>query len=144
MPCKSPIALPDVRSDDIAEFEPRCHRCSETADRVDELVFNGEAVVVNIGSAQILGQFSLQDDVMVIELAQIDGGGEGVLPAIGSLASKLAKQRDIRGIEWQVHAVTCAQPNLKLHKMLVRRGFEIRKVDGIGEVYHQVSTVGSD
>lgn len=108
---------------------------------VDELVFNGEAVVVNIGSAQILGQFSLQDDVMVIQLAQIDGGGEGVLPAIGSLASKLARQRGIREIEWQVHAVTCAQPNLKLRQMLIRRGFEIRKVRGVGEVYHHVSTV---
>ena len=108
---------------------------------VDELVFNGEAIVVNIGSAQILGQFSLQDDVMVIGLAQIDGGGEGVLPAIASLASKLAKQRDIREIEWQVHAVTCAQPNLKLRQMLVRRGFEIREVDGVGEVYYQVSAV---
>ncbi|MEM9402378.1 MAG: hypothetical protein AAGA44_07825 [Pseudomonadota bacterium] len=115
----------------------------EVAD-VDELVFNGEDVVVNIGSAQILGQFSLRDDVMVIELAQIDGGGEGVLPAIGSLASKLAKQREIREIEWQVHAVTCAQPNLKLRQMLVRRGFEIRRVDGVGEVYHQVSAVGGD
>lgn len=111
---------------------------------VDELVFNGEAVVVNIGSAQILGQFSLQDGVMVIELAQIDGGGEGVLPAIGSLASKLAKQREIREIEWQVHAVTCAQPNLKLRQMLVRRGFEIRKVDGVGEVYHHLSAVDGD
>ena len=108
---------------------------------VDELVFNGETVVINIGSAQVLGQFFLRDEVVVIELAQIDGGGEGVLPAIGSLASKLARQRGFREIEWQVHAVTCAQPNLKLRQMLVRRGFEIRKVDGVGEVYHQITTV---
>ncbi len=108
---------------------------------VDELVFNGETVVVNIGSAQVLGQFSIRGEAMVIELAQIDGGGEGVLPAIGSLASKLARQRNISEIEWRVHAVSCAQPNLKLRKMLVRRGFEIRELEGVGEIYHQISSV---
>ena len=107
---------------------------------VDALVFGREALVVSVGSAQILGRFSKGDDRLVVELAQIDGGGEGVLPAIGALASRLAKQRDLGIVEWQVHAVSCAEPNLKLRGMLERRGFEIREIEGVGEVYHQVST----
>ena len=110
---------------------------------VDALVFENEALVVSIGSAQILGRFSLAPDTLVVELAQIDGGGEGVLPAIGSLASRLAKQRALTQIEWRVHAVTCANPNLKLRRMLERRGFEIRQIEGTGEVYHQVVDVSA-
>lgn len=106
---------------------------------VDALVFTAEPLVLTVGSAQILGQFSVERERLVIELAQIDGGGEGVLPAIGSLAAKLAKQRGLSQIEWQVHAVTCADPNPKLRRMLERRGFEIREIEGSGEVYHQVA-----
>lgn len=49
--------------------------------------------VVKAGSAEILGQLHLLPSRLRIELAQIDGGGEGVLPTIAILAARLAKQR---------------------------------------------------
>lgn len=111
---------------------------------VDVLVFNGEAIVLNIGSAQLLGQFSLTSDTMIIELAQIDGGGEGVLPALGALANRLVQQRGVAQIEWLVHAVSCAQPNPKLRNMLIHRGFKVRSIAGTGEVFHQISAVSGE
>jgi len=38
--------------------------------------------VFKAGSAEILGQIRLRPDSLMIELAQIDGGGEGVLPVL--------------------------------------------------------------
>ena len=103
----------------------------------DAYVFCGEALVIDVGSANVLGQFSIEDQTLVLELAQIDGGGEGVLPAIGSLAQKVARARGLTEVRWLVHAVNCAEPNLKLRRMLKRRGFEVGHVDGVGEVYRQ-------
>ena len=106
-------------------------------DDFDAYVFCGEPLVIDVGSASVLGQFSVEEDRLVLELAQIDGGGEGVLPAIGSLAQKIARERGLSEISWLVHAVDCVEPNLKLRRMLSRRGFVVGKVEGVGEVYHQ-------
>jgi len=35
-----------------------------------------------------------------------------------------------------VHAVSCAKPNLKLRRVLDRRGFVVREIPGFGEAYH--------
>ena len=115
---------------------------SLSEEELNALVFCNEAVVVNIGSSQILGRFSLEEGRIVIELAQVDGGGEGVLPAIGALASRIAKKMGLPQVDWLVHAVDCAMPNLKLRRMLERRGFEVREIGGIGTVFHQVTDVG--
>jgi hypothetical protein len=105
------------------------------------LVFTGRPVVFRVGSAQVLGQFSLADDRLIVELAQIEGGGEGVLPALWTTTERYALGRGFSQIEWIVHAIHCAKPNLKLRRVLVRRGFEIRDVSGIGEAYYYLHAV---
>ena len=77
----------------------------------------------------------------MIELAQIEGGGEGVLIGLASLAKRYAKLHGLSEIEWIVHAITCAKPNLKLRRVLERRGFVVRSIDGIGDAYHLIETV---
>lgn len=107
----------------------------------DAYVFCDDALVIEIGSCHMLGKFSIDEGRLVLELAQIDGGGEGVLPVLSSLAMRIARERGLDNIEWQVHAVHCAQPNLKLRRVLERRGFVIETIPEVGEVYHQVIPV---
>ena len=38
------------------------------------------------GTAEILGEFKVKGESLIVELAQIDGGGEGVLPTLSLLA----------------------------------------------------------
>lgn len=104
-------------------------------------VFIGEPIVFKAGSAEILGNFQKVNNYVVIELAQIDGGGEGVLPALWILANRQAAKRGLSHVEWIVHAVDCARPNLKLRHLLERRGFVIEEVEGIGAVYHLVHEI---
>ena len=92
-------------------------------------------IVLNIGTAEVLGQFAIKDNVLVVELAQIDGGGEGVLPAISRIAKRVAKMKSIKTIDCVVHAINCAKPNLKLRAHLVKTGFEIKNVSGKGDAY---------
>jgi hypothetical protein len=99
-------------------------------------VFTGEPVIFQLGSAQVLGQFALTDTALVLELAQIDGGGEGILPQLATLAERFARRRGLRSVEWLVYAVHCAQPNLKLRRVLERRGFTLRTPPGKGECYY--------
>jgi len=96
----------------------------------------GEPLVFRAGSAIILGSFKIAWDRLVIELAQIEGGGEGVLVSLDSLAKRYAKLRDLSGVEWIVHAVSCAKPNLKFRRVLEHRGFIVKEIEGIGEAYH--------
>ena len=101
----------------------------------DELVLIDDPIVLNIGTAEVLGQFAIKDNVLVVELAQIDGGGEGVLPAISRIANRVAKMKSIKTIDCVVHAINCAKPNLKLRAHLVKTGFEIKNVPGKGDAY---------
>lgn len=96
----------------------------------------GEPVAIRVGTAELLGCFRLQPDNLIVELAHIDSGGEGVLPAFWRLVRRFAKTRGIGRIEWIVHAVSCARPNVKLRRVLERRGFVVRMLPGIGEAYH--------
>ena len=102
---------------------------------LDGLVLCDEPLVFRAGSADILGRFKVEDRTLVLELGHIDGGGEGALPAIAAIAQRYAAREGLDHIEWRVHAVKCARPNLKLRRVLVRRGFEIRDIDGVGECY---------
>ncbi|HTW59630.1 MAG TPA: hypothetical protein VMD99_15995 [Terriglobales bacterium] len=78
---------------------------------------------------------------MTIELAQIEGGGEGVLMSMASLAKRYARLNGLTEMEWIVHAVSCAKPNLKLRRVLERRGFAVKHVEGVGEAYHFLENV---
>lgn len=110
-------------------------------DEVDKLILIGEPLVFRVGSAVILGSFKRQRNRLTLELAQIEGGGEGVLAALASLARRYAKLNGFTEVEWIVHAVTCAKPNPKLRRVLERRGFIVRQVDGISEAYHLIESI---
>lgn len=109
-------------------------------EQLDQFVFCGEPIVFRAGSAEILGKFERTPDRLILELAHIDGGGEGALPALGALASRYAAREHLAVLEWQVHAVNCANPNLKLRQVLQKRGFEVKEVAGIGECYHLIES----
>jgi hypothetical protein len=106
-----------------------------TDEQIEAFVFAGEPLVFNTGSAEILGEFRLHADRLTVELAQIAGGGEGVLPTLAALAERYAQRRGLDQVEWVVHAVDCAKPNPKLRRVLERRGFVIEDVSGIGAAY---------
>jgi hypothetical protein len=107
-----------------------------STETVEGLIVLGEPLVFRVGSATVLGSFKISSNCLVIELAQIEGGGEGVLVALASLARRYAALRKLEGTEWIVHAVSCAKPNLKLRKVLERRGFVVEEIEGIGAAYH--------
>ena len=112
-------------------------------EQLDAFALSGEPLVFRAGTAEILAEFKIKGERLIVELAQIDGGGEGVLPTLTSLANKYAKQRGLKKVEWIVHALNCAEPNLKLRRVMERRGFQITEVEGVGKAYFRVHEVGS-
>jgi hypothetical protein len=110
-------------------------------EQLDVLVLSGEPLVFRAGTAEILGEFKVQHDSLIVELAQIDGGGEGVLPTLASLAQKYARRRGLKRVEWIVHALNCAEPNHKLRRVMERRGFQVVDIEGVGKAYYQVHTI---
>src|SRR5262245_40106865 len=83
---------------------------------IESLLFSGSPLVFRAGSATVLGQFGVEANRLVLELAQIDGGGEGVLPSLAALAQRYARRRKLDAVEWLVYATACAKPNLKLRR----------------------------
>lgn len=112
-----------------------------TDEELNNFVFIGEPIVFIVGSSEILGSFRVGNESLIIELAQIEGGGEVVLLTLWVLAEKYARKRRFKYVEWIVHAVNCAKPNLKLREVLDKRGFKVENVEGIGEAYHLVNCV---
>ncbi len=110
-------------------------------EQLDALVLSGEPLVFRAGSAEILGEFKIRDGSLIVELAQIDGGGEGILPVLTSLAQRYAQKRGLKRVEWIIHALNCARPNLKLRRVMERRGFVVTDVEGIGKAYYLVDEV---
>jgi hypothetical protein len=88
-----------------------------------EPIFVDRPITFSVGTAEVLGQFRLDDDRIVIELAHIDGGGEGILPFLAGIGERCARACNLSSLEWIVHALTCAKPNSELRAMLERRGF---------------------
>src|SRR5262245_1239341 len=103
----------------------------------EQLVFSGSPIVFRAGTARVLGQFEIDGDKLILELAHIDGGGEGVLPLLASVAQRYARGREIKTIDWLVYAAACANPNPKLRRVLERRGFVIKDVAGKGACFFQ-------
>lgn len=104
-------------------------------------VLNDEPMVFKVGSASILGKFGVTGDTLLVELGHVDGGGEGALPTLASLFDRYARRENLRFVEWRVHAVHCANPNLKLRRVLERRGFVVRNISGVGDCYWQRAPV---
>lgn len=123
------ILIEGYRPDEILELP---------GEQIEAFVFAGTPIVFKVGSAEVLGEFRLHPDRLTVELAQIEGGGEGVLPALTVLAERYASQRGLNQVEWIVHAVNCAKPNLKLRRTLDRRGFVIQEVPDFGIAYYKL------
>jgi hypothetical protein len=104
-------------------------------EELNAIVLRDEALVFKAGTANLLGRFKVEGQSLVVELAHVDGGGEGALPTLAALASKYAMREGLEYVEWRVHAVHCATPNLKLRRVLERRGFVVRTIEGVGECY---------
>ena len=104
---------------------------------IEALVFTGEPLAFRAGSAEILGEFRLSGTVLTVELAHIEGGGEGVLPTLWVLVERYARARELSVVEWIVYATNCAKPNPKLRPLLERRGFEVREVPARGTAYYR-------
>jgi hypothetical protein len=111
-------------------------------EELDAFVLSGRPIVFRAGTAEILGEFKRSGESLIVELAQIDGGGEGVLPALTSLARRYAKKRGLKKVQWIVHALNCAEPNLKLRRVMERRGFQIVDIDGVGKAYYRIHEIG--
>lgn len=129
-----PILVEGVAADELLELPE---------EDLEMLAGAGGPVVFRMGTATVLGRVRFLPDRLMVELAQVDGGGEGVLPRLWVIADRVAQRRRLPHVEWVVHAINCAQPNLKLRRVLERRGFVVEDVPGIGMAYrylHQVQT----
>jgi hypothetical protein len=100
---------------------------------LDVFVFAGRPVVARVGTAEILVECKHRGRVLVVDLAHVDGGGEGALPTIVGFVERFARSRGFHTIEWLVRATRCANPNPKLRRVLVRKGFEVRQHPEFGE-----------
>ncbi len=107
----------------------------------NEIILTGKPVCFQTGSADILGEFRVVDDRLEVQLAHVDGGGEGVLSAVWLLAPRFAKRRGLKQVDWLIHATHCANPNLKLKRVLERKGFVIKTLPSGITVYCQTIEV---
>ena len=82
-----------------------------------------------------LGQFAIDDTKLMVELAQINGGGEGILLSVSRLEKHVARLKRLESIGCIVHAINCAEPNLKLRAHLEKTGFTIQNIPEKGEAY---------
>jgi len=105
-------------------------------EQVKAFIFVNEPIIFKVGTAEILGEFKIKNENLIVELAQIEGGGEGVLPLLFILTRKYAKKNNLKKVEWIVHALNCAKPNPKLRPVMEKKGFTIEKIEGIGEAYY--------
>lgn len=106
-------------------------------DEIEAWIFVDDPIIFKVGTAEILAKVEIVDSSLVIELAQIDGGGEGILMKIGILARKYARKHKLQTIEWIVHSLDCLDPNPKLNPMLERAGFSIQEVPNKGKAYYR-------
>lgn len=108
---------------------------------LEEFVVIDEPISFRVGQAEVLAQFSRQDRQLRVELAVIESGGEGVLPALIEVIEARARRTGLTAIEWIAYATDCAVPNPKLTRVLERLGFEISMTDKGARCYaRRVST----
>lgn len=105
--------------------------------QLDAFVFVGESLIIKSGTAEILGEFRKTDSMLTVELAHIDGGGEGVLPALSALILRYAKIHGFSSVEWIIHAVNCGNPNPKLKRVLEKRNFVIKDIERLGSAFYK-------
>src|SRR5437763_7504599 len=69
------------------------------AEQIEKLILTGEPIIFSVGTARILGEFRLRDNYLLVTLAQIEGGGEGVLPSLWLLIEDYARSRSLKAVE---------------------------------------------
>ncbi len=97
----------------------------------------GRPIVISVGAAEVLAEFSISEKVLNVEIAVVEQGGEGVLPVLIDTIERAALLRKFVAIEWSVFARNCATPNPKLMGVLERIGFEVRQIESGTEYYWQ-------
>lgn len=102
---------------------------------IDELAITDGPITFRVGSSEVLAQFSLTDKVLRVEIAVVEGGGDGVLNSLIRVIERGARSRDIIAIDWVVYATNCADPNPKLTSVLDRLGFELGKLENGADCY---------
>ncbi len=110
-------------------------------ERLRELLDIGRPIVFRAGSATVLAEAHVVARRLVIDLAHIDGGGEGVLPTLWRFGQAYARAEELAEIEWLVHATRCAKPNPRLPSVLTRMGFQIEDLPDRGLVYRRRETI---
>ncbi|MFT3997939.1 MAG: hypothetical protein QM667_11080 [Asticcacaulis sp.] len=100
----------------------------------DALLAFGRPLTFRIGSANILAEFNRSDCELIVNLAHIDGGGEGVLVLLWKALQNYAADRGYLSVQWHVHALTCTHPNPRLQQFLRHQGF----VEMDHQIYGQV------
>lgn len=97
----------------------------------------GKPIIFNVGGAEVLADFSIERDILKVEIAVVEKGGEGVLPVLINVIEKSALSHGMSMIEWLIYARNCANPNPKLERVLTKLGFEVRELDTGSEIYWQ-------
>ena len=106
-------------------------------EEIQTLIFTNKPIIFKIGTAEVLGEFKIEDNKLIVELAHIDGGGEGILPTIFSLAKQYGQRRGLKEFDLIVYALNCANPNPKLRPILEKKGFTIENIEGKGNVFYK-------
>ncbi len=106
-------------------------------DDLEGFVLAGRPIVFSVGAAEVLAEFTKSGQVLSVEIAVVEQGGEGVLPVLIDTIERAALARDFAAIEWTVLARNCATPNPKLMRVLEKIGFEVRRLDSGAEFYWQ-------
>ncbi len=108
-----------------------------TLDDLEAYALAGRPIVFAVGEAEVLAEFSKSGKVLLVEIAVVEQGGEGVLPVLVSTIERAALAREFSAIEWSVLARNCSTPNPKLMRVLEKIGFEVRQFDSGAEFYWQ-------
>lgn len=124
---REPILFEGFTADDILALPDK---------EISSLVFIDEPIVFKVGTAEILGSFKTKNETLTVELAHIDGGGEGILPLLFILVKKFARQHNLQAVEWIVHALNCAKPNPKLRPTMEKIGFAVKDIENVGKAYY--------
>lgn len=127
MTTRQPILIEGYTPEEILAFP---------SEQLEAMLLTSHPFVMRAGSAELLGEFRAVGNRLTVEMAQIEGGGEGVIHTLWLLVERYAVQNGYDEVEWIVHAVHCARPNPKLRRVLERRGFTIQPLAVGGEAYY--------
>jgi len=101
----------------------------------DALLSFARPISFTMGSATVLAEFNRDGPELIVNLAHIDGGGDGVLLILWKALRGYAAGRGYRSIRWNVHALTCAKPNPRLQRFLRTHGFDEVEDPSYGPIF---------